>query len=454
MSHIPIVVLRTPLPDFNLPQFHFINTSDEADMEDITTHLIEHHEFTNIHILTGHHFIDASHKRVKGYQKALEKHGIAFQKENVFFGDFWMNSGRTQAKKYISGELVFPQALICCNDYMAYGFLDECMEQEIPIPEKTAVIGYEYIRERRNHDPLLTTYQRNRKGLGESAVLLLKQKIETGEYGSFTPPKGTLISGETCGCGAKKSDIQREIKDVQTKATYDFLNLFSQLEHRLTECRNIDEFVARCWDFQFMIQDVNKLYLSLYENWYDRSTPTKNMICYNLLFYEEPLIYQKYEFSCLFREEAAPYYFCPLFFAERELGYVVLRFDHPDTFDHIFRNWLKSISNGLEFLRMKNDIRYLTECQNLSVQRDTLTGMYNDKGMKNAYKVAEKTNLYAVMLRIGLFGKGQDRIQEKVNAVLDVADAVRQFCGNHNVCGKISEDTFYVWYGANTIQHF
>ncbi len=288
----------------------------------------------------------------------------------------------------------------------------------------------------------MTTYQRNRKGLGESAVLLLKQKIETGEYGSFTPPKGTLISGETCGCGAKKSDIQREIKDVQTKATYDFLNLFSQLEHRLTECRNIDEFVARCWDFQFMIRDVNKLYLCLYENWYDRSTPTKNMICYNLLFYEEPLIYQKYEFSCLFREEAAPYYFCPLFFAERELGYVVLRFDHPDTFDHIFRNWLKSISNGLEFLRMKNDIRYLTECQNLSVQRDTLTGMYNDKGMKNAYKVAEKTNLYAVMLRIGLFGKGQDRIQEKVNAVLDVADAVRQFCGNHNVCGKISEDTF------------
>ncbi|MEE5994439.1 MAG: substrate-binding domain-containing protein [Oscillospiraceae bacterium] len=86
MSHIPIVVLGTPLPDFNLPQFHFINTSDEADMEDITTHLIEHHEFTNIHILTGHHFIDASHKRVKGYQKALEKHGIAFQKENVFFG--------------------------------------------------------------------------------------------------------------------------------------------------------------------------------------------------------------------------------------------------------------------------------------------------------------------------------------------------------------------------------
>ncbi|MEE5994440.1 MAG: substrate-binding domain-containing protein [Oscillospiraceae bacterium] len=90
-----------------------------------------------------------------------------------------MNSGRTQAKKYISGELVFPQALICCNDYMAYGFLDECMEQEIPIPEKTAVIGYEYIRERRNHDPLLTTYQRNRKGLGESAVLLSKISKKT-----------------------------------------------------------------------------------------------------------------------------------------------------------------------------------------------------------------------------------------------------------------------------------
>ena len=400
--------------------------------------------FTDIHILTGHKTVEASHKRITGYKTSLEKHGIEYDESNVFFGDFWMNSGHAQAQKYISGELPYPQALICCNDYMAYGLLDEFMEHDIDIAEKMSVIGYEYIRERRNHTPLLTTYQRNRKALGEEAVRLLAKKISTGRYKPYKPPKGRIICGDTCPCGAKNHDIKREIKDVQVKATYDFLNLFSQLEHRLTECRNIDEFAAKCWEFQFMIRGVDKLYMCLYENWYDEAENSENMISYNLLFYEEPLIFRKNDFAVLFKEEAAPYYFCPLFFSERELGFVVLRFKKPDTFDHIFRNWLKAIANGLEFLRMKNDIQYLMQCQDLSEQRDTLTGMLSEKGIKKAYKTADKSDLFIVGLRICLFGERPygDDPSEKIFAVLDAAEAVRQFCGNNNICGKINDDTF------------
>ena len=80
----------------------------------------------------------------------------------------------------------------------------------------------------------------------ETAVSLLDEKLRTSCYSGFEPPKGKLICGDTCPCGAVNSDIKSEIKAVQIKATYDFLNLFSQLEHRLTECRNIDEFVTRC----------------------------------------------------------------------------------------------------------------------------------------------------------------------------------------------------------------
>lgn len=63
-----------------------------------------------------------------------------------------------------------------------------------------------------------------------------------------------MIYGNTCSCGAKSDDIKNEIIELRTKATYDFLNLFSQLEYRLTECRNINEFVATCRDFQFITE--------------------------------------------------------------------------------------------------------------------------------------------------------------------------------------------------------
>ena len=411
MPHIPVIVIGTEQPGFSLPHFGYINSSDAADLCDLTEHLIVQHGFTDIHILTGQAELIVSQERVRGYRLALERHGIAFDEGKVFYVNFWTNSGCNHAQRYLSGELDFPEALICCNDYMAYGFLDECMEQEIPLPEKTAVVGYEYVRERRQHTPLLTTYQRNRRALGEAAFRMLQKRIETGDFGAFEPPPGTLIPGESCGCGARQQDTKRELHDMQTKATYDFLNLFSQLEHRLTECRNIEEFVTCCYDFQFMIRDVNKLSLCLYEDWYTAEPHAENMVCYNLLFREEPLIFRKTEFSCIFREGAAPYYFCPLFFAQKELGYVVLRYDHPDTFDPIFRNWQKSIANGLEFLRMKDDIRYLTECQNLAESRDSLTGMYNEKGLQQVFGAAQPKLM--VMLQTGLNGKERSAMQQR-----------------------------------------
>lgn len=441
---VPVIAIGTPLPDFVLPDFKFINNSDENDMEDITNHLIEVHGMTDIDMLTGHINIEASHKRIEGYRRALEKHGIKYNENKVFFGDFWFNSGKEQAGRYISGELPYPQALICANDYMAYGFLDEFMEQSIPLQEKITVIGYEYISERYYHTPLLTTYQRNRRALGREAVRLLSEKISETDYGSFTPPKGKFIYGNTCRCGESFNDIKNELQSVHIRKIYEFLNLFCQLENRLTECRNIKEFLQVCRDFQFMVRDRDKLYLCLYENWYEDNITSENMICYNLLYDEKPVTFYRNQFSAVFSGGASPYYFCPLFFSERELGYVILKFDHPDTFDHIFRNWLKIISNSLEFLRMKNDIRYLTECNNLSEYRDTLTNMYNENGLKKMFVSASKENLYFVSLRICVFKDYFSPLNEneKIRAVLDVAEAIHQFSENYDICAKIKNDTF------------
>lgn len=76
------------MPDFVLPHFRFINTNDKDDVKSITNHLIDVHGFTNIDILTGHKFIDASHLRVNGYKEALESHGIFFDEQKVFLEIF------------------------------------------------------------------------------------------------------------------------------------------------------------------------------------------------------------------------------------------------------------------------------------------------------------------------------------------------------------------------------
>ena len=68
--------------------------------------------------------LDVSRIRIKGYRKSLEQHGIPYDTSLVYEGDFWYYSGEKLAARYLNGELPMPEALICANDYMAFGFLD------------------------------------------------------------------------------------------------------------------------------------------------------------------------------------------------------------------------------------------------------------------------------------------------------------------------------------------
>lgn len=444
-NKIPVVAIGTPLPDFVLPHFRFINTSDEDDTKAITNHLIEVHGFTNIDILTGHKFINASHLRVNGYKDALESHGISFDEQKVFFGDFWMNSGHDLANKYISGELDLPQAIICTNDYMAYGLLDQFADYGIKVPEDVTVIGYEYVRERLYHTPILTTYQRNRKALGVEAVDQLYEKLNNGSYPDVPTFEGKIINGDSCSCGSAKQQLNYELKSMRAKQINNFLNLFGQFDHRLTECRNIYDFFSVCRDFKYLILNVQEVYFCLNDSWYENSVYSDAMVCYSIFQNSSAISMYKHEFSKLFNSSSAAYYFNPLFFSKKTIGYVVLKCSSPDDYNYTFRNWLKSVANGLEILHMKNDIQYLTQCQSLSKQYDSLTNLYNEKGMEIAYRSLKNenhTDFIFILLKICIFDNTFSNAEHKVNAIIDVSDALKEFCGSHDICGRINDTIF------------
>lgn len=144
--------------------------------------------------------------------------------------------------------------------------------------------------------------------------------------------------------------------------------------------------------------------------------------------------------------DAGAYYMCPLFFEKRELGFIVLRYDKLDSYDYIFRNILKSISNNLEFLRMKNDIKYLLHCQNIAENRDTLTNMLNERGFRSAFQSAEKNdNICFVGLRVCLFNEKYSATNHniKIKSITDIAECIHQFCGTSGICAKADNNTFF-----------
>ena len=450
--NVPLVLVGSMQEEFDFADISCINTSDENDIYNIVTHLVEEHGYRHIDLLTGFADNKISHRRADGFMRALRDHGIPVGEDNIIFGDFWFTGGEKLADEYISGIRPMPRAVVCASDYMAYGLLDRLSEKGVNVPDDIAVIGYENVMQRIYHSPLLTTYQRNRHDLGICAFHTLYSKIKGQPEPEFTPPAGRLIPGHSCGCRGLYEDFNREQRLVREQKKYENWNMFSSMDQRLTTSRNLTEFIANAGEHQWLIRYVQNIYLCLFTDWCDSaSSMSENVSCRSIMPWNDtaPFELNKYDLAGIFAKEQSPsvFYFTPLFFGQRLFGHLVLRYDNPDTYDEFFRSWIKSVTNGLEILRMKNDIQYLTSCQNLSDQRDTLTGMYNEDGIKKAFSSAvtpKNKDLYLVVLRIGLFDESITSMDnaDRIDAVLSAAKAVGKFCGNHDICGRVSDNTF------------
>ena len=61
----------------------------------------------------------------------------------MYYGNFWNDSGEELARRYLSGEIPRPQAVICTNDFMAFGLCDGLSEAGVDIPGELTVTGYD-----------------------------------------------------------------------------------------------------------------------------------------------------------------------------------------------------------------------------------------------------------------------------------------------------------------------
>ena len=463
LPDLPVLLIGTPLPEFSPEQFSYINTSDEHDLEEITDYLAEHCRFRRIAFLTGPLSLEVSNARISGYRKSLEKHGIPFDESLVIEGDFWYHSGEALAKQYLSGERAEPEALICANDYMAFGLLDAFFAANEDITKHFAVIGYEFIPERTLHTPLLTTYQRNRQALGAEAVEILMRERRNEPVQPFLPPKGTLIPGMTCPSAGSDLQKREELYSARLHQQYADWNLRSEMESELTECRSIDEFAEIMGKYLFMVRNAVDVMLCLFEDWFAPSGSSEKMLlCRNTNHWADHTVYSAEldHLPDLLRrfQNAAVGYLHPVCFRERLFGYCMVRYEDTDTYDETYLRWLKSVSNGLEFLRLKGDVRYLLECSTVSPSYDSITGVFSASGLRDAFHLMRNAQhperVTAVMLR---FRFGQDarntipNTKDTVSGLLAAVGVMKRFHGKGGIIGRISDHAFIMLFPDSEI---
>ncbi|MBQ9948773.1 MAG: LacI family DNA-binding transcriptional regulator, partial [Oscillospiraceae bacterium] len=252
--------LPTVIIGGELEGFASVYSDDESDMELMTEHLISH-GFTDIDVLTGFKGDRTAERRAHGCKKAFEKHNIPFDERKLHYGDFWNTSGEALAQRYISGELPFPQAVICTNNYMAFGLCDTLLSAGISVPEKLSVAGYDYTGGRTYHLPFLTTMHRNRRKLGHDAVNILL------DCGYLAEDKDRFISGDSCPCGVLPSQLSEELHAERISQYQTMTSSVAQFSSRLTACKTLAEYTAALSEFFYLLYSTEYMYLCLDSEW-------------------------------------------------------------------------------------------------------------------------------------------------------------------------------------------
>lgn len=165
----------------------FIDSSKNKNFDSITPDLKEISEciinffiengYNKIGYIGGRDFNDILDEREEAFLKYsfLKK---AIDKDNFYIGDFTSNSGYNLAKKMIENNKL-PNALFIANDSIAIGVLKALNENKINIPNDIAIISINDIPASSFTFPALSTVKIHSDLMGNQAVRILKDKIES-----------------------------------------------------------------------------------------------------------------------------------------------------------------------------------------------------------------------------------------------------------------------------------
>jgi LacI family transcriptional regulator len=151
--------------------------------------------------LATEHLIQAGHRRVgfvgstedsltieerlKGYRRALKKHGLSIEKKYIQLGEFKQESGYRIIRRMIAdGD--YPRAVFAENDLLALGILQGVKASGLSVPDDLAVVGFDDIPFASFPEVQLTTINQPTYEMGRKAVEILLEQIG-GHDGSSLP---------------------------------------------------------------------------------------------------------------------------------------------------------------------------------------------------------------------------------------------------------------------------
>ncbi|WOH35778.1 LacI family DNA-binding transcriptional regulator [Thalassotalea fonticola] len=189
---IPVVLYNRNVPD---ALANTVCCNHELGIKQLVNEL-KLNQPKNYLVISGPEDSDVATERREIALKQLEKHGE--QQVSVLYGDYSYQSGRDCLAQWLKSNPA-PDAIICSNDIMAVGVIDEAREHHnIDVPNDMSVVGFDGVSSSSWFNYQITTIKQPLEQLTKAAVDMLLEHIENPD----SPPEtrvitGTLIEGNS-----------------------------------------------------------------------------------------------------------------------------------------------------------------------------------------------------------------------------------------------------------------
>lgn len=171
----PIITIRNgPLGTYRVLIDDF-NTTYQ-----ITQHFLKEHKFTRLCYLSGDRDVPDAKTRQDAFLKAMSEAGLEVNDLMTYEGDYWYTPGEAAVTQFLqafreegSNKYLYPEAIICGNDYMAISVCNALRKRGIQIPGDICVFGFDEIIDGIAYDPQLSTVSMPTKAMASKALEII-----------------------------------------------------------------------------------------------------------------------------------------------------------------------------------------------------------------------------------------------------------------------------------------
>lgn len=406
--NIPIVCL-----DHEYDNMMSVGTDNYTSARIMVEHLLDIDERKRYACIAGVTFNPESEARVQAFKDIMLERFGSYDDDYIYYqGNFQYDGGRDAAEHWYHSEKGMPDAVFCCNDKMAIGFMEKCQAYGYRIPEDIKIVGFDNSMWGQIIDIPMSSMQCPLNEIGQKAVEMLNAVFEGKEPTRKERIPGIPLFRKSSDASAEFTiDEYRNLyraSAIQTRNENESLFVANLMIERFSFCNSIDEFLHCLEDIvhriacdEFYLCFTKEQMLSMGESFpitedkhFGYMLEGYSSYMYMLVHYEcgtffEPQIFKTEKILPIFetpKDNQVNYIIIPLYFMGETHGYCVIGNCNNAAYTGSFQTWTTLLSYAVNSVYLRHNIQQTANKLEFLHERDSMTETYNRLGFKKHAK--------------------------------------------------------------------